>query len=202
MPPLGSGNAGKGLKTPKKGFYPPARASGTRRLPSERRLRTRQPCPQDRGQLALRGTGRASCGFSATGPGGVVQGLQAEHGIEGSSETGTPGLARLTPGRVFSCTRFEGRTAEGAWSGAGAGTVPGLLQRRWSACRSVDRAQRICRRCQHGTAGCECCQAAIASPLPELRVDSGRGQNRTLRLLSALWPPVFAGEQNVGPPRG
>ena len=29
------------------------------------------------------------------------------------------------------------------------------------------------------------------------RVDSGRGQNRTLRLLSALWPPVFAGEQDV-----
>ena len=33
-------------------------------------------------------------------------------------------------------------------------------------------------------------------------VDSGRGQNRTLRLLSALWPPVFAGEQDVGPPKG
>ena len=30
-----------------------------------------------------------------------------------------------------------------------------------------------------------------------VRVDSGRGQNRTLRLLSALWPPVFAGEQDV-----
>ena len=28
----------------------------------------------------------------------------------------------------------------------------------------------------------------------QLRVDSGRGQDRTLRLLSALWPPVFAGE--------
>ncbi len=38
-----------------------------------------------------------------------------------------------------------------------------------------------------------------------LRVDSGRGQNRTLRSLSplsALWPPVFAGEQDVGPPKG
>ena len=35
-----------------------------------------------------------------------------------------------------------------------------------------------------------------------LRVDSGRGQNRTLRSLSAFWPPVFAGEQDVGPPRG
>ncbi len=32
------------------------------------------------------------------------------------------------------------------------------------------------------------------------RVDSGRGQNRTLRLLLAFWPPVFAGEQNMGPP--
>ena len=32
----------------------------------------------------------------------------------------------------------------------------------------------------------------------QLRVDSGRGQNRTLRPLSALWPPVFAGEQDVG----
>ena len=27
------------------------------------------------------------------------------------------------------------------------------------------------------------------------RVDSGRGQNRTLRPLSAFWPPVFASEQ-------
>ena len=35
-----------------------------------------------------------------------------------------------------------------------------------------------------------------------LRVDSGKGQDRTLRLLSALWPPVFAGEQDVGPPKG
>ena len=34
------------------------------------------------------------------------------------------------------------------------------------------------------------------------RVDSGRGQNRTLRSLSALWPPVFAGEEDVGPPKG
>ena len=32
-----------------------------------------------------------------------------------------------------------------------------------------------------------------------IRVDSGKGQNRTL---SALWPPVFAGEQDVGPPKG
>ena len=31
-----------------------------------------------------------------------------------------------------------------------------------------------------------------------VRVDSGRGQNRTLRPLSALWPPVFAGEQDLG----
>ena len=35
-----------------------------------------------------------------------------------------------------------------------------------------------------------------------LRVDSGRGQNRTLRPLSTFWPPVFAGEQDVGPPKG
>ena len=35
-----------------------------------------------------------------------------------------------------------------------------------------------------------------------MRVDSGRGQNRTLRLLSAFWPPVFAGEQDVSPPKG
>ena len=34
------------------------------------------------------------------------------------------------------------------------------------------------------------------------RVDSGKGQNRTLRPLSALWPPVFAGEQDVGPTQG
>ena len=34
------------------------------------------------------------------------------------------------------------------------------------------------------------------------RVDSGRGQNRTLRPLSAFWPPVFAGEQDVSPPKG
>ena len=38
--------------------------------------------------------------------------------------------------------------------------------------------------------------------LIHLRVDSGRGQNRTLRPLAALWPPVFAGEQDVGHPRG
>ena len=47
---------------------------------------------------------------------------------------------------------------------------------------------------------------AIASPITvssaQPRVDSGRGQNRTLRPLSALWPPVFAGEQDVGPPKG
>ena len=30
------------------------------------------------------------------------------------------------------------------------------------------------------------------------RVDSGRGQNRTL---TPLWPPVFASEQDVGPPK-
>ena len=34
------------------------------------------------------------------------------------------------------------------------------------------------------------------------RVDSGRGQNRTSRLLLAFWPPVFAGEQNLGPSKG
>ena len=33
----------------------------------------------------------------------------------------------------------------------------------------------------------------------QLRVDSGRGQNRTL---TPLWPPVFAGEQDVGPTQG
>ena len=37
---------------------------------------------------------------------------------------------------------------------------------------------------------------------PLYRVDSGRGQNRTLRPLSAFWPTVFAGEQDVGPPKG
>ena len=34
-----------------------------------------------------------------------------------------------------------------------------------------------------------------------MRVYSGKGQNRTLRslnLLPALWPPVFAGEQDMG----
>ena len=36
----------------------------------------------------------------------------------------------------------------------------------------------------------------------EVRVDSGKGQNRTLRSLSAFWPPVFASEQDVGPPKG
>ena len=36
----------------------------------------------------------------------------------------------------------------------------------------------------------------------QIRVDSVKGQNRTLRPLSALWPPVFAGEQDVGPPKG
>ena len=35
-----------------------------------------------------------------------------------------------------------------------------------------------------------------------IRVDSGRGQDRTLRPLSAFWPPVFAGEQDVGLPKG
>ena len=36
----------------------------------------------------------------------------------------------------------------------------------------------------------------------QLRVHSGRGQDHTLRSLSALWSPVFAGEQDVGPPKG
>ena len=35
----------------------------------------------------------------------------------------------------------------------------------------------------------------------QLRVDSGRGQNRTLRPLSTFWPLVFAGEQDMGPPK-
>ena len=35
-----------------------------------------------------------------------------------------------------------------------------------------------------------------------LRVDSGRGQNSTSRLLLAFSPPVFAGEHNVGLSRG
>ena len=35
-----------------------------------------------------------------------------------------------------------------------------------------------------------------------LRVDSGKGQDRTLSPLSAFWPPVFASEQDVGPPKG
>ena len=35
-----------------------------------------------------------------------------------------------------------------------------------------------------------------------MRVDSGRGQNRTLSQLSALWSPVFASEQDVGSPKG
>ena len=34
------------------------------------------------------------------------------------------------------------------------------------------------------------------------RVDSGKGQDRTLSPLSAFWPPVFASEQDVGPPKG
>ena len=33
-------------------------------------------------------------------------------------------------------------------------------------------------------------------------VDSGRGQNHTLGPLWTLWPPVFAGEQDAGPPKG
>ena len=43
---------------------------------------------------------------------------------------------------------------------------------------------------------------ALACPYATLGVDSGRGQNRTLRPLSTLWPPVFAGEQDVSPPKG
>ena len=34
-----------------------------------------------------------------------------------------------------------------------------------------------------------------------LRVDSGRGQNRTLTPLATLWPPVFAGELDIGLPK-
>ena len=34
------------------------------------------------------------------------------------------------------------------------------------------------------------------------RVDTGKGQDRTLSPLSAFWPPVFASEQDVGPPKG
>ena len=36
----------------------------------------------------------------------------------------------------------------------------------------------------------------------QYRVDSGRGLNRTLSPLSALCSPVFAGEQDVRPPKG
>ena len=36
----------------------------------------------------------------------------------------------------------------------------------------------------------------------QARVDSGRGQNRTPTLLAALRAPVFASEQDVGPPKG
>ena len=39
-------------------------------------------------------------------------------------------------------------------------------------------------------------------PYEQLRVDSGRGQNRTLSPLPWLWPSVFASEQAVGPPKG
>ena len=42
----------------------------------------------------------------------------------------------------------------------------------------------------------------IPEQLQQVRVESGRGQNRTLRLLSAFWPPEFAGEQDVGLPKG
>ena len=35
-----------------------------------------------------------------------------------------------------------------------------------------------------------------------MRVDSGRGQNRTLRLVSTLCPPEFPSEQDVGPSMG
>ena len=38
----------------------------------------------------------------------------------------------------------------------------------------------------------------FGDPHTQMRVDSGRGQNRTLRSLSAFWPPVFAGEQDAG----
>ena len=41
-----------------------------------------------------------------------------------------------------------------------------------------------------------------APPRRHLGVDYSRGQNRTLRLLSTLWPPVFASEQDVGPAKG
>ena len=44
--------------------------------------------------------------------------------------------------------------------------------------------------------------AVVSFRLGQLRVDSGRGQNRTLRPLSAFWPPVFAGEQDVSPSKG
>ena len=36
----------------------------------------------------------------------------------------------------------------------------------------------------------------------QVQVDAGSGQNRTLRSPSALWPPVFADEQEVAPPKG
>ena len=44
-------------------------------------------------------------------------------------------------------------------------------------------------------------RAPLCAKIDEIGVDSGRGQNRTLSPLSALWPPVFAGEQDVGPPK-
>ena len=54
-----------------------------------------------------------------------------------------------------------------------------------------------------GHAQCDFGEAwAVIAGVEQKRVDSGRGQNRTLRSLSALWPPVFAGEQDVGPSQG
>ena len=55
-----------------------------------------------------------------------------------------------------------------------------------------------------GDALLQAVSGGVASPqacLGQLRVDSGKGQNRTLRPLSAFWPTVFAGEQDVGPPK-
>ena len=58
-----------------------------------------------------------------------------------------------------------------------------------------------------GTWFCDCYQDAgipcafqVFRPFQPLHtpVSSGKGQNRTLRLLLALWPPVFVGGQDVG----
>ena len=57
-----------------------------------------------------------------------------------------------------------------------------------------------CATCGHSpVSACHCCQWRCNDVS---RVDSGRGQNRKLRPLSTFWSPVFAGEQDVCPPKG